>query len=352
MATRDMSDAIKIANKIIRVQGNVFIKDLLRKKKRIEARIRIGNTKEDILENLVEAIKAGYIVRADLEAWTQEVEGWGKQHVYLYRVAKNLAAEEFWRSSAAFQKELKQHSALNLGESEAPDLEFPTELKISSLSFTDRVFEVIWRRRLERWDRDETYDEKRTIDGDKYELRAYRQRMSRAVTRFVLKPDERVAALFLQVSLKDPTHEIARGMVKDTLSDLFGWKSLEAVNLSEPIKSIDQEELNSARAGDDSEIVAQSTKFAAEGASVAFEADPGNTRWKSIDAVRRVRGALKEKEFSGDSATFQIRLRAEEGMGRDVLMSLHAKQKRIYLHAQMTSKEVWYALNAIFGHAQ
>lgn len=218
------------------------------------------------------------------------------------------------------------------------------------MSFTDRVFEVVWRRRFEQWDRDESKDEKRTIDGDKYELRAYRQKLSRAVTRFVLKPDERIAALFVQIPLNDPIHAIARDVVKDSLSELLGWGNLKAVSLSEPIKLIDQEEMRSAQAGDDSQIVAQSTKFAAEGASVAFAADPGNARWKSIDAVRRVRGALREKDFSGDSATFQIQLRAEEGMSRDVLMSLHAKQKRVYLSAQMTSKEVWYALNAITGH--
>jgi hypothetical protein len=352
MKSQGAAAAIKIAEKIIRTQGNVFIKDLLRKKKRAEVRIRIGSTKEEILENLVEAIDAGYIVLADLEAWIQEVEGWGRQHVYLYRVSRKLAEEPFWRSSDALQRKLKEHGGLTLTESAVLDLDFPQELRISAVSFTDRVFEVIWRRRFEQWDRDESQDEKRTIHGDKYELRAYRQKLSRAVTRFVLKPAERTAAVFVQIPLNDPTHAAARDAVKETLADLLGWENLKAVGLSEAIKLIDQEELKSAQAGNDSQIVAQNTKFAAEGASVAFAADPGNTRWKSIEAVRRVRGALKEKDFSGDSATFQIQLRAEAGMSRDVLMSLHAKQKRVYLSAQMTSTEVWYALEAIFGRGQ
>lgn len=348
MTTREVSDAIKIAEKIIRVQGNLFIKDLLRTKKRTEARIRIGSTKEDILENLVEAIEAGYILRSDLEAWTLEVEGWGKQHVYLYRVARKLAEDPFWRSTQTFQRKLKQYPTLQLDPSEAPDLEFPPELKISAVSFSDRTFEVIWRRRFEQWDRVPTEDEERTIHGDKYQLRAYRQKLSRAVTRFVLKPDAKMAALFLQIPLQDPTHSSARDLVKDTLAELLGWHNLEAVSLSEPIKAIDAAELTSASSGEDSEIVAQNTRFGAGGASVAFDADPGNTSWKSIPAVRRVRQALKERDFSGDTATFLVKLRGDEGMSRDVMMSLNAKQKRIYFSAQMTSKEVWYALSAIF----
>src|SRR6185369_4260616 len=134
MTARDVRDAIRIAEKIIRVQGNVFIKDLLRTKKRTEARIRIGSTKEDILDNLRDAIRAGFISRGDLESWTQEVEGWGKQHVYLYRVSKKLAAEPYWRSTGDFEKKLEQHPVLLLERREAPDLEFPPELKISSVS--------------------------------------------------------------------------------------------------------------------------------------------------------------------------------------------------------------------------
>jgi hypothetical protein len=352
MTSRDVSDAIKIAERIIRVQGNVFIKDLLRKKKRTEGRIRIGTTKDEILDNLIEAIRSGYIVGSDLDAWAQEVEGWGKQHVYLYRVSKKLAEEAYWRSNEALQRRLKQHTDLELTDSGLSALEFPQELKISAVTLTDGVFEVIWRRRFEQWDRDESKDEKRTIDGDRYELRAFRQKLSRAVTRFVLKPAERVAALFVQIPLGDPTHASAREAVKDTLTGLLGWENLRALSLSDAIKLIDQEEMRSAQAGNDSQIVAQNTKFAAEGASVLFAADPGNTRWKSIEAVRRVRGALREKDFSGDSATFQIQLRGEQGMSRDVLMSLHAKQKRVYLSAQMTSKEVWYALAAIFGRGE
>ena len=41
VTSRDVSDAIKIAERIIRVQGNVFIKDLLRKKKRTEGRMSL-----------------------------------------------------------------------------------------------------------------------------------------------------------------------------------------------------------------------------------------------------------------------------------------------------------------------
>lgn len=348
MAKRDITNAIKIAEQLARVQGNVFIKDLLRKKKRTESRIRIGATKDAILENLIEAIQEGYITRTDLDLWVQEVEGWGKQHVYLYRVAKSLADDPLWQSRPAVQRKIKQTLGIELSDIVSARLEYPEDLKISDAEFSGGVLALVWRRRYELWDRDKSKDERRTIDGDVYQFRAYRQQLNRAVTRFVVNLKDGLAALFLQIPLADPAHAAARDMVKETVDAIFPWDRLKPVNLSEAIKTIDGQELRSAQAGRDSQIVAQSTRFAAAGASVAFEADPGNTQWKSVEAVRRVRGALKERDFTGDSATFQVRLRGQEGMSRDVLMSLHAKQRRVYLSARMTASEVWSALGPIY----
>lgn len=346
---QEVKEAIQVAETIIRVQGNLFIKELLRRKKRTEREIRIGTTKEALLDNLTEAIRSGYITREDLDAWTLEVEGWGRQHVYLYAITADLAVESFWHSEDAFQRRLRGATALHVTRSRRTDLDFPEKLRISSVGYHGGTFEAIWRKRYEQWNREKAKDEVRRINGDIYEFRAFRQELSRAVTRFVIKPAERRAALFVQIPLSDPEHNRARDVVKNALSELVAWDKLKPVNLSNAIKSIDRADLDSARVGDESQIVAQSTKFAADGASVDFEADPGNPRWKSNAAVRRVRAALEERDFSGDRATFQIQLRAADGLNRDVLMSVHAKDRRVYLFSQMTAEEVWIALNAIIS---
>src|ERR1700722_13853463 len=222
--SREMKEAIQVAEKIVGVQGNLFIKELLRSKKRGESNIRIGSTKETILENLIDGIRSGYITRADLDSWAQEIEGWGRQHVYLYRITADLAAESFWSSNEALQKRLKRTTTLNVTRSPQTDLDFPVDLRISSVAYANGSLEVIWRKRYEQWNRDKTKDETRRVDGDEYQFRAYRQELSRAVTRFVLKPNERRAALFIQIPLSDPKHDEARDVVKNALSELLAWE--------------------------------------------------------------------------------------------------------------------------------
>src|SRR6266566_4555492 len=64
----------------------------------VERAIKIGLTKEEILGNLLSAIRAGKITGSDIEAWINEVEGWGKQHVYMYDLTKKLSDSPIWSS--------------------------------------------------------------------------------------------------------------------------------------------------------------------------------------------------------------------------------------------------------------
>jgi ACT domain-containing protein len=72
-----VEEALQLANAIAKVQGNIFIKELLRSKKKDDSTIRIGITKDEILDNLRTAISDGKITHADLTEWVDEVEGWG-----------------------------------------------------------------------------------------------------------------------------------------------------------------------------------------------------------------------------------------------------------------------------------
>ncbi|MGH8643154.1 MAG: hypothetical protein ACREX4_01315 [Gammaproteobacteria bacterium] len=71
----------RLAAGIIRVQGNRFIKELLRDKG-----IRIGVNKDDFERTLTEAIETGKLGLEDIDNWLKLVEGWGNQHVYLYNI--------------------------------------------------------------------------------------------------------------------------------------------------------------------------------------------------------------------------------------------------------------------------
>ena len=70
---QQLKDAVR---SIILVQGNEFIKELLRKHK-----LQIGTKKADFSKNILAAIDAGTLTRPMIEDWLSEVEGWGNQHI-------------------------------------------------------------------------------------------------------------------------------------------------------------------------------------------------------------------------------------------------------------------------------
>ena len=81
----EVANLKRLAAGIIRTQGNRFIKELLRDKG-----IRIGANKDDFERNLTEAIETGKLRLKDIDYWLSQVEGWGNQHVYLYKISTTL----------------------------------------------------------------------------------------------------------------------------------------------------------------------------------------------------------------------------------------------------------------------
>jgi hypothetical protein len=348
-----VEEALQLANAIAKVQGNIFIKELLRSKKKDDSTIRIGITKDEILDNLRTAISDGKITHADLTEWVDEVEGWGKQHVYLYNVKQKLAGNSIWDSADTFLKHLKLKQ-LEKEWKKAPGLYFPEELELAHIDFADGTLECVWRRGVILRQRDKTQDKTEVvINGDTYDFQAYRHTPTRSVMRFEMSPQKKVAGLFVQIPL-GPEHHEAIKSANELLDKLFDRTGLTEIDISKAIKTLDREELEELEGDEEkkSYIQAQSTKFSTDGANVEFSADselPGG--WPAVAAVRQVRKALKEDKFDGNSGKFVISLKTKEGLTRDITMSLIGYDKRLYLHAQMTAEEVFQTLAVVRKYA-
>ncbi len=118
-------------------QGNRFIKELLRDKG-----LAIGTTKSDFTANLMKAIDDGELSVADVESWLVEVEGWGNQHIYFYApptIEPNGVRAAVNRSSHA--PLLWSHSGL----------EFPDQLKLTTIDLQDQYIALSWHRENDRW---------------------------------------------------------------------------------------------------------------------------------------------------------------------------------------------------------
>ena len=121
----DLEALRRLIQGITLAQGNIFIKELLRQKK-----IPLGATKAEFEKHMLAAIDNGTLQRADLEAWLDDVEGWGDQHIYLYNIPRAITSDALWRDPEHVHNRVVQ---ANLGDVwEAPtSLRFPEEPELT-----------------------------------------------------------------------------------------------------------------------------------------------------------------------------------------------------------------------------
>jgi hypothetical protein len=342
----EVAEALSFADQVVMPQGAIFIRELLRSKRDGHAEVRLGIGKEEVKENLRAAIRSGAVRMDDLVAFIASVEGWGNQHIYLYD-ATAVAALDLWKSPQRLRRALAGVADEPVWK-DVQEPSFPDELELGAASFADGRFELLWREKDEHWWRDAAKDKAaEVIEGDLYEFRAYRRELRRSVMRFVLFLAAAKAGLFVQIPL-GKRHTAALRIAEETIAPLFPFGTLRAADISNAIKVLDTRELE---AGSDAhgQMRAQNTKFEAKGATVEFDADPALQAWKEVAAVRRVRQALKTKDFQGHGGRFVVSLRLGRGLNRDVIMSLSGGARRIYLQAQLTTEEAWTILDQVLA---
>lgn len=348
--TKETKDLI---DRIARHQGSIFIKELLRKKRKVSRQIKIGVNKEDTISNLVSALDNQFISSKELIDWIREVEGWGKQHVYLFNYFPSDNNKLSKDKENEIVKILKSKNLDNLINSN-PSLNFPNELNIDTISINQTLLSITWHQKYDNWQRDESKDIKdQKIDDDLYEFRAYRQDFIRSVVRLNCFLDKNLVAIFIQLPIGN-LHTEALEKVKRFWSDFSGNELFKAVNISKAIKKIDQRDLDTANSRKSSQPLMESenTKFYAKGATVEFQADRTIGAWKNITAVRQVRKALRTKDFIGKSAKFRVKLNIEQDLkDREVKISMDGRKNKIYLFSQMTNSVVWSIIDDIFRNA-
>ncbi len=130
-----VADLKRLAAGIVRAQGNRFIKELLRAKG-----IRIGANKDQFESHLTAAIEGGDLRLGDVDAWLQRVEGWGNQHVYLYRISSTLRRD---LTRPKIRRRVRAAGLDGVWDA-ATVLAFPDAPELTSISFNDSVLRLVW----------------------------------------------------------------------------------------------------------------------------------------------------------------------------------------------------------------
>ena len=341
----------EMAHNIVRSQTNRYIKELLR-----EHGIAIGSTKADFERNLDAAIDDGSLTGAHVEAWLREVEGWGNQHVYVYRLSREQVS--------AFRTEADAHSAIKgarLGKywqrptASSDSLGFPDDdekLELVSITYGESL-RFHWHNGTTYWTRtaDELAHDKptETIGGFDYQFRAYRGRVTREVMRFEIRPRERLAALFVPKAINSAAHRIAVTTAKNDVAKVLPFADFEhkILKTRQVIRNLDQSLAQAADDGTEPAIQAQSTRLQDDFASIEFAARATEGSYRNSAAVQSVRRTIVTDEqvdaFVGASGTFRF---VERGLGRVQL----SDDGRIRLWSTMQAEDVWHIIGTLVDH--
>jgi hypothetical protein len=322
---------LQLARGIVLAQGNTFIKELLREKN-----IRIGATKTEFEQNMVAAIESGELQREHIESWLNEVEGWGDQHIYIYTIPSAIRGA--MRDSVAIEKKIRAAGLLGLWN-KSLSLEFPRKSTLTGINQQDDQLTFVWHQGTEFAIRKRDMDRREEIQGDTYEFRAYRIRSDRSVTRFVARPKDGLAAIFIQSAWDEDEHQTLLRDISDVVNKIVPFDSLQRLVIEKAIKQLDGDALN--RSG----VVVQSTRLSAAGAYIEFASTSTSGGYQEIGVVRDVRRAVQPKQFTGTNGSFLVP--RSDSDPQKIRVKLYGEDRRVRLTHQMTQSEVWSVIERI-----
>lgn len=319
------------------------MKELLRDKK-----IRIGDNKDDFERNLTEAIESGKLTLGDIDDWLKDVEGWGNQHVYLYRILPKLRED---LNERKIRKRVEDAGLKEVWDGDTV-LAFPDEPKLTSISFANSVLRLVWQESSPGWTPVPEKDYTKEEGLDTFEYRAWRKIEQRAFTRFEAHLDKGLAGLFIANPIQGEEHRAAINEAERVIGQLMDLSVLKngQVDISAVSRNLDQQNLPTNEIPHP-EVKAQKSRLASGGAYVEFAANSKDKAYWEESAIQDVRLSVKVQQlraFQGSEGVFIFKEGAD--MVRPLRVQLYGKDNRIRLWAQMDVDEVWTILTKLSAY--
>ena len=323
----------RIVGSLILAQGNVFIKELLRSKQKAGAEVTIGNNKAEFEKNLTDAIDREIITGKDIEDWLALIEGWGRQHVYLYPAPTLQPRDDLVAKASAS----KFKNLLN-----PPQIvSFPEDLSLTAIVIDAEKLLLTWHRGSTWYSRAKQKDRVLEEGLDRYELRAYLEHRDRAVVRFEWRFDRAFCGLFLQLAYADPAHSVVFAEV---------WEVLIAIGATdtqkEPVQLVEAVRNLGAVAGS----VERGSKWTVDGGYVDLyaNADGGVA---AVGPVARTRQGLDVNEFTLADGQIELPMRDPlPGEAKNVKLAVFGGEGRIRISSQCLKGQVYDLVDEVWKH--
>lgn len=316
-----------IVRPIVLSQGNKYIKELLRDNK-----IKIGSIKSDFSENINEAIDSGDLTQQMIESWLLKIEGWGNQHVYLFSPPNIPFSDLNGKITASKKSEF-------LGIKISYD--FPEELALTSITLDASKLSMTWHQGNGRWLRAKARDEQRTIDGDSYQFRAYRERFDRSVVRLEWQFGNPYCVIFIQLSNDTDVHKEALEQVWNDLKNAgISNDVLTKLSLSKAFKNLTR----------NSDVEVRSTRMMTDGGHIDLVSTQAEGGIQDIKAIRHVRKGVDDKEFMSADGTFNFTKNDISELSNPIKLQGYGSDSRLRVWVQCERSDIYLLIKEIWDN--
>jgi len=344
MAADDKERLKTLVEGVVLAQGNEFIKVLLRRK-----HLPIGTTKADFVEHLRAAIDSGQLTSSDIEQWLHEVEGWGNnQHVYLYRMPRQLAVSALWTNENAIRRLVTGAGHGDVWAAET-SYAFPEELTLTGIHYfevaAERRLRFEWHQGVETLVRVPQKDFDEVEADEQYHYKAYAKRRERTVVRFEVRPGLRLAAAFVQVPTTSNEHESTLAEMWNVVGAVAAQSQFTEFNLAKAIRKID-EDISPGP------MRTNRVRLVTPGAFVTYGATATTAAYRDVQDANDARKAVSTiGAFTGGAADVLYTAPAMATKDKDIQVRLDGQNRRIWIRAQLTETQMWSLLTRVASYA-
>lgn len=291
-------------------------------------------TKGHLRERVVESLEGGAFRVLDLITLLDQIEGWGNQHVYLYRSGDAVAAP--WRRSARVEAILRENRCHGLLNRRRPLL-LPTKPTLSSIAWSEQRVRFVWIERRE-WDERLTAED---FSNDGIHYRAYRRGLERGITSFDWDLISGDAALMIQRLPTGTDYMRVRDRFENELEPLVRLESFDRVRASRAIGRIEASaEIRRRQVAQETRLGSRATFVSRGRKRDAFQDDPD---------LRASRAALQNSAAVLGNFYW---LPAPGKLKREVHVKLYAQDQRAGLFGELDEDDVRYVLSRIRHHCR
>ena len=288
-----------------------------------------SGTKEKLRQRLEEYLQEGSVEAIDLLRLLNKIEGWGNQHIYLYRAAERLI--EPWTTESSVQERLEKVGLAELLHRPRP-LVLPDEPTLSSIEWSSDRVRFVWveKRQWEERISEEDIEEGRTV------WRAYRIRVSRGLIAFDWDLLSGHAMLAIQRLPRGSKYRPIRDRFEAELDEIVDLQQFDPIRVSRTIRPIESSGEVRRR-----QLAYQTHR----GGKVRFTSASQSTDAFVDPDLERAGQALRS-ETAGILGNFYW-LSVPGKLERELHSKLYALDQRIGIFGEQKERDVRYVLSRI-----